>query len=184
MVERFARQIQNDPRGMLGPLVGEVRKLLAAVVDRRRYGLPVPKGSTLEFDSGFLSLLQTFGRFFGRKLVPNTETMQMMCTLRTPATDPRQLMVVFLFNAMQLLNSEQGMMIRRCTREGCNRIFLAERPKQIYCSRRCASASTLAAYRQEIGEEEFKARHRASALKSWHSVGAIRRRKRKKLNGK
>jgi hypothetical protein len=180
--ERFAKQIQKDPHGTLGLLLEETKKLLAATADRDSYDVPIPTGSVLEFNAKFMDRLQAIERSFGQKISPALSAR--VFNLRVPQSHPDRLTAVFLFHAMEQLNSEQGMMIRRCARTGCRRIFLAERPKQIYCSRRCASAATVEAYKQKIGEEKFKERHRAAARKNWRSAGAKRKRSRCKGNGK
>ncbi len=54
----------------------------------------------------------------------------------------------------------------RSGQEKCRRIFLATRPKQIFCGRRCANAATFERYKRERGDV-YRAEHRKTARASW-----------------
>jgi hypothetical protein len=71
-----------------------------------------------------------------------------------------------VYGALQLLHTQEGAMVRRCARQTCHRIFLAARPKQIFCSRRCASAAVFERYKQKLGEDAYRAKHRETARHS------------------
>jgi hypothetical protein len=68
---------------------------------------------------------------------------------------------------MFLLTQPEGAMVRRCAREKCQRVFLASRPKQVFCGRPCASISAFERYKEGMGEEAYRAKHRKTARASW-----------------
>jgi hypothetical protein len=85
------------------------------------------------------------------------------------------------YSAMTLLNTNEGRMVRRCARQPqCQRIFLATRPKQVFCGRPCASAAAFENYRSRMGEGTYRVKHRESALKSWRRK-QLRTKRRAKL---
>jgi hypothetical protein len=71
------------------------------------------------------------------------------------------------FRAAQFLDSPEGHMVRRCAREACKRIFLATRPKQIFCARPCASAEAFERYKHDLGRDEYSKRHNKSAREAY-----------------
>jgi len=46
---------------------------------------------------------------------------------------------------------------RRCNREACRRIFIPNRPKQTFCTRKCASAAAFERYKEKLGPEAYRA---------------------------
>jgi hypothetical protein len=90
----------------------------------------------------------------------------------SPSSPPSAADQAIVLAAMLMLSSHEGAMVRRCARADCpgQRIFLAARPKQVFCSRSCASNAVFERYKQrqieKLGEEAYKAKHAASALKS------------------
>jgi hypothetical protein len=166
-IQRRATEIRADT-ALLHRCIETNRKLLAAVADKTRFDWALLPGSKFILDATRnVGSIGHWGHFtpMGSQALEQTVVLQ----------------------AMHLLSDEEGRLVRRCRRLSCGRIFLATRPKQIFCSRKCASASSFENYKRQIGEEEYKAKHRVSALQSWRSLGASRKRKskkRKKLNGK
>ena len=67
------------------------------------------------------------------------------------------------------LCSEEGQKVRMCARQDCPRFFLANRPKQEYCSRKCANAVAFEHHverqKKTLGEEAYRAR-RAKAVRT------------------
>src|SRR6266849_9781156 len=61
---------------------------------------------------------------------------------RTGSRDPRHL---FFTRVFELL-TEVAPWLRVCQREGCRRLFLFQRPKQIYCSDSCAQRVRMARF--------------------------------------
>jgi hypothetical protein len=80
---------------------------------------------------------------------------------------------VGMYVAVTLIATEEGQMVRRCARKPCRRFFLATRPKQIFCGRKCASAAVFERYKQALGHEAYKAKHRETARHSYR----VRRRR-------
>jgi hypothetical protein len=151
-VEQIAQVVRAKPR-MLRPVVELAGKLLAAAADGGSFEWPLVRGTNLVFDRA------------------NSSGWRM--TMQTPRA-ARDFEQSLTFSAMLLLSNTEGEMVRRCAREACKRIFLAARPKQAFCSRRCASAASFERYKQERGQDAFKAEHRKAARVSW-------RRKQRKL---
>ena len=71
-----------------------------------------------------------------------------------------------IIGAMLELASAEGAMVRRCSRHVCGRVFLAARPKQVFCTRQCASAAVFERYKENLGEEEYRAKHR-EVMRRW-----------------
>ena len=71
-----------------------------------------------------------------------------------------------IYGALRLLDTQEGAMVRRCARKACGRVFLAARPKQIFCGRRCVNAVVFERYKQKLGDEAYRAKHRATARHS------------------
>jgi hypothetical protein len=145
------------------PLVSELRLVLAAAAEGGHYELPIPSDSNMvaEFAP---SARQTFLR-----------------TSDDGDENDLGLRRAIIFGAMRLLNTEEGLMVRLCDRQPCRRIFLKTRPKQIFCSRRCASAAAGVRFLVKYGEEGARLKHRESAK---HSARLRRlRRKRQARDG-
>jgi len=166
MVER----ITPNPKRTLAPLIAGVKELLDAVVDGQPMTLPIPSGSRLAFNGNALRLIEREG-FPGSLAWRMGAGSDLTFTLAVKRPRLRDQWTVFLFNAMRQLDSEQGIMVRRCQREACRKIFLAARPKQIFCERKCAGAVALAHHIAK-DPEAYKAKHRKSARQSWKSPGA------------
>lgn len=71
-----------------------------------------------------------------------------------------------IYGALNLLDTEESGMVRRCARKPCGRVFLAARPKQIFCGRRCVNAVVFERYKQKLGAEAYRAKHRETARHS------------------
>jgi hypothetical protein len=151
-VERMTLAARANPQLLRRP-IELLGTLLAAMADGGSFEWPLVPRTTLVFD--------------------RASTPACRMTMRTPR-GARELEQSVLFAAMLLLSNTEGEMVRRCARETCKRIFLAARPKQIFCGRRCASAAAFKRYQQELGQDAFKAKHRRAARVSW-------RRKQRKL---
>ena len=74
-------------------------------------------------------------------------------------------------------------MVRRCEREPCKRVFQAARPKQRFCSHKCASAAAFENYKRQIGEEAYKARHLEAVKKSYDRAKIIKKNRKEKNDG-
>jgi hypothetical protein len=153
-VSRLTDSLRADP-GLLRHVPALVRKLLAATADKQHFEWKLRPGSKVIFEGA----------------VAATSPGRMI--LFTPE-GRRDFEQVIVFGAMLFLYREDGEMVRRCAREVCGRIFLATRPKQIFCGRRCASAAAFERYKQGIGEEAYKEKHRKAARHSWQ----VKRRRR------
>jgi hypothetical protein len=165
-IQRRATEIGADS-ALLQRCIETIRKLVAAVANKTRFDWTLLPGTKVILDvARNVGSVGRWGHF-------------------TPS-GPQAIEQAVVTGGMWLLSSEEGELVRRCRRASCGRIFLATRPKQVFCSRKCASASSFESYKRQVGEEEYKAKHRVSALQSWRSLGASRKRKnkkRKKLNG-
>jgi hypothetical protein len=120
-------------------------------------------------------LVTATGRGHGEfQLLPGT-TMSIYRTpdgwvhsiLYSPGDDPAALRQVGMYAAVTMITTEEGQMVRRCARKPCRRFFLATRPKQIFCSRQCASTVAFERYKQALGHEAYKAKHRETARHSY-----------------
>jgi hypothetical protein len=151
-VEQMAQAVRANSQ-LLRPTIELVGKLLATTADGGSFEWPLVRGTSLVFD--------------------RASKPAWRMTMQTPrgASDLEQSVT---FSAMLLLSNTEGEMVRRCARQACKRIFLAVRPKQVFCGRRCASAAAFERYKQERGQDAFKAEHRTAARVSW-------RRKQRKL---
>ena len=130
----------------LGLVIEGLKSLLGAAADGGRFELPLLPGSKAVFD---------FVRD-GRRTN----------FLWSPRADRYAgLRQAIIHSALHLLATEEGEMVRRCTRDACQRIFLAKRPKQIFCTRACASAAVFERYKQTLGEAEYRAKRREQFAK-------------------
>jgi hypothetical protein len=133
----LAQKLREEP-AILRSAVARLRTLLAAAADGGRYELGLETNSRAIFDGSALKA--------GNSLVTivKSPTLEQAVTL----------------GAMALLSQEEGAMVRRCARKTCGRIFLAARPKQIFCGRQCASAAVFERYKQKLGEEGYRSKRR------------------------
>jgi hypothetical protein len=132
-------------RGRFLESIESIRKLLGEVADTGRFSLELAKGTKVTLDAEALKASDVVRRL----------------TFSSSADAFEQ---VVILAAMLALANEEGAMVRRCARESCRRIFLAARPKQVFCGRPCASAAAFERYKRWEG---FKAEHRKTARESW-----------------
>jgi hypothetical protein len=144
---RLASDIRADPAKHLQSIIRALSALLGAAVDGKTFEWVVQPKTKLLFR----------GSRNAQKAI-----------LFTPE-GPHSLEQSVIFGAVQCLDGEEGRMVRRCRREVCRRIFLARRPKQIFCTRQCASAAAFERYKRERGEEVYRAEHRRTARASWRT---------------
>jgi hypothetical protein len=152
-VKRLADSVRSNAM-LLEPLPALVGKLLTAAADKQHFEWKLQPGTKAIFEG----------------TVEATSPGRMI--LFTPE-GPRDFQQAVVMTAMQFLNRDGGDMVRRCARQACKRIFLASRPKQIFCDRPCASAAAFDRYKLDRGEETYRAEHRKTARTSWR----IRQRK-------
>ncbi len=141
--QAIADQIKARPIRTLGPLVTNIKRLLAAMAGGGDVDLPLPAGCALRFDASYQKLIEGT-RVWSHVSPSSAHRMQppfLMVSLKVPGgASLSTRLAVFVFHAMQALDSEEGAMVRRCRREACRRIFLAARPTKTFCGRQCANA--------------------------------------------
>jgi hypothetical protein len=152
MVEKLETWIKSDPK-TLGPTIRGVRQLVTAAADGTQIMMPLVEGSVTTFqgkEKGGRRV--TFG-------VP-----------RNAGGLGRGWAQTVCLNVQNLLDTEEGELVRRCNREQCREIFLASRPNQEFCSRKCANAVAFERYKEkqidEIGEEAYRAQHAKAVRQS------------------
>ena len=145
--EWLAQRFRAEPDA-LKELIEELRKFFDAVADGGRCEIRFMSGSA-----------------FVLKAAAPEAPRQRPFSFETPAGRDGFIQSVVLGAALYVAWSPEAM-VRRCAREACRRVFLATRPKQIFCSRRCASAAVFERYKKKLGEEEYRARHTALAAKN------------------
>ncbi len=142
--DMFASQIKADPSILL-PVRDVVRELLEAAADPRPALTRLLDGTEVCYD----------GRCaVGYRL-----------TFFTPP-GPRALEQAVRLAASDILNHEGAELIRRCLREECRRIFVASRPNQDYCSRKCVNIAGFERHKAKIGEEAYRVKHAKAMKKS------------------
>jgi hypothetical protein len=142
---RLAQDFRADPQ-TLERIIEELRQLFDAVADGRAYELRVLPGSSVVFDAGALKAGKP--PYIWHREQTGRDGMVQAAVWSAIGT---------------LDHSEEGAMVRRCQREACRRVFLATRPKQVFCGRPCASAAVFERYKQKLGEEGYRAKHRETA---------------------
>jgi len=155
--DRLVESIKANP-SLLRPALQAARELLAAAAVGGLFEWIVQPHTKLIFD--------------GRSKAADTPRS----TVFHPRKGLRALQQAVVWRLCWALDGAEGEMVRKCARDGCSRVFLAVRPKQIYCTRRCASAAVFERYKQKLGVEEYRRRHAETAGKS-----AERARKRRNL---
>jgi hypothetical protein len=144
--DSLAQWLRSRPDRFLRS-IESLRKLLDAVAGRGQFQWELAKGTKVTLDAKALKAGDVVRRFTFSSAGAFEQAM--------------------ILGAMLALASEEGPMVRRCARESCQRIFLAGRPKQIFCGRPCASAAAFERYKHERGEEAFRTEHRKTARASW-----------------
>ncbi len=176
----LADQIETHPKRTLDPLIAKIRTLLDAAADGRNISVTLPAGSKLCFSASYQRQMEQEFLEYSPQLVHRLLPGHSIFTLGIPSGSPLSAqLAVFIFHAMLQLDSEEGSMVRRCQRESCHRVFLAGRPKQIFCTRKCAGAVAFERYKQKFGEERYQARHRESAKESARKSRAYKKRQQK-----
>lgn len=145
--ERLAQNFRAEPDA-LKELIEELRKFFDAVADGGDCTIVFGRGS----------------KFVLKAAAPETPRERTF-SFETPPTRDGFIQSVVFGAALYVCWSPEAM-VRRCERGSCQRIFLATRPKQIFCSRRCASAAVFERYKKKLGEENYRARHTALAAKN------------------
>lgn len=168
--QALAARIREEPERWLSPLIGKVKLLLDAVADGETFQAPIPTGSHLVFDGSALKVSEPLGFAGGLAWrIGGSGASLFTCRLSTATVKPHALAAVFLFTAIRQLDSEQGVMVRRCAREICRRVFLATRNKQRYCTRKCSMAVSLKRHVERQGIENYRVYHAEVAKKSYHN---------------
>ena len=141
-------QIRDEPE-VLRPLITKTKELLSAAADGKAITFAVPKNAQLRFDGRWHAVADP--RDYGDMLFRRVDEARasFVFALDIPDGSLQDQWAVFLFNAMRQLDSVEGLMVRRCAREGCDRIFLAKRPKQVACGPYCRSAITWARFKEK-----------------------------------
>lgn len=151
-IDRLTESLRRRP-DLLRPIIDSARDLLAAAADGGRFEWNLDPGSKLIFD--------------GAKDAASNQRL-VLSNAKEPPLGLEQAVAV---RAMQYLGTEAGGTVRRCARSlSCRRIFLATRPKQLFCTRRCASAAAFERYKAGLGEEDYRASHRKTARASWRRL--------------
>jgi hypothetical protein len=175
----LADLIKADPKRTLDPLIAQIKSLLEAAADGKDATLELPAGAKILFNAALLKEVeQQTGR--PAPLVWRMIPPFWMFSLGVP--DDASLssrFAVFVFNAMRQLDSEEGSMVRRCRRDLCRKLFLATRPKQIFCTRKCAGAVAFDRYKENLGKENYEAKHRQSAKESAKKCRVSKKRQQK-----
>jgi hypothetical protein len=148
--DRLVETIRMKP-SLLDPAVQVAREILAAAAGGGKFEWKVESGTKILFDGASKA-----------ESAPRTTIFM--------HGGPHKLEQAVVFGLTRVLDSAEGEMVRECSREGCSRVFLAARPKQIYCSRRCASAAVFERFKkqtvQRIGEEAYKQKRAETVRKS------------------
>jgi hypothetical protein len=155
--DRLVEALRKKP-SLLHPALQAARELLAAAASGGLFEWIVHPRTKFVFDGA-------------SKAASTPRT-----TISHPRVGLRALQQAVVWRLGWALDSVEGEMVRMCSRDGCSRVFLAARPKQIYCTRRCASAAVFERYKQKLGVEEYRRIHAEAAGKS-----ADRARKRRKF---
>jgi hypothetical protein len=148
--EKLAQDLRADPK-CLQTLIKELGEFLSTVADGGVCKIHLMAGSSGILDAGALKA--------GRS--PSV-------WISSPGSRSGLIQGV-LFGVLFLLSKGEGAMLRRCARDVCRRVFLAKRPKQIFCDRPCASAAAFERYKQERGDEAYRTEHRKTARLSWRT---------------
>ncbi len=139
--ERLADSLRADPRA-LETLIDLLRRFFDVIADGLRFEMKLD-GAILVIDAQAIKAgLSQRGGF------------------DTPSTRDGFVQSVVLGTALYCLYSDEAALIRRCKRESCQKVFFATRPKQIFCTRKCASAATFERYKQTLGEEGYREKRR------------------------
>jgi hypothetical protein len=169
--QALTARIVAHPARVVGAIVREVRALLAAVADGREYQIRIPREAWLAFDGKSSKLLENVGFPGPQAWRANAGETGGLFALAVPADKMwSSLAPSFIFNAMRALDSEQGVMVRRCRRQACRKVFVAARPKQIYCSRPCNSAVAAETHREKVGSAKHRKEHAEQARKSYYQT--------------
>jgi hypothetical protein len=149
--ENLAQDLRRDPK-CLEKLIKQLREFLSTVAGGGVCTIQIMPGSKAVLHAGALKA--------GRS--PSA-------WMNSPASRNGLIQAV-LFGAFFLLSKGEGAMLRRCQREACKRVFLAKRPKQIFCDRPCASAAAFERYKDNLGADKYRAQHRKTARHSWRKT--------------
>jgi hypothetical protein len=143
-VLRRADAIRADPRP-LKTTIKRVRDLLSALADGERFKWEFRRGSAVVLDGAAFKVDKDRG---GVVLI----------------SPPGALDQAVVSHVMFILREarEVAAMVRRCKRESCRRLFVAARPRQVFCDRKCASA---AAFERYMRSEKYAEAHRRASRK-------------------
>jgi hypothetical protein len=143
--EQLAQRFRAEPDA-LNQLIEGLRKLFDAVADGQRYQIRFLPGAGFILDASALHA--------GREGI---------AVFETPEDRAGFIQGVLLGTAFYVTWSSGEALVRRCAREACRRVFLATRPKQIFCTRRCASAAVFERYKEKLGKEEYRSKRKEVA---------------------
>jgi hypothetical protein len=79
-----------------------------------------------------------------------------------------------LFTFYDALSHIDSRRLRRCIREGCGRLFLAEHKNSFFCSAKCANRDAWVRFHAGNKQEEAPAGKRRQRRKAWSNVGSTR----------
>jgi len=168
----FAAAIKALPRQTLGPLIKVASALLAAAADGTDLAFSLPAKAYLNFNAARRKQAALPGQSAREawNMTGGSGGLSSVFLMRLPIGrfSGKRLAPILVFNAGHLLDSEEGLFVRRCP-SPCRRIFLATRNKQRFCGRRCAMAATFKRYKQAHGEE-YKTKHREAVKRSFAGV--------------
>jgi hypothetical protein len=150
-VLRLADAIRADPRP-LKATIEKVRALLSALADGERFEWEFRRGSAVVLDGAAFKADKDRGGV----------------VLLSPSGALDQAVVAHVMCTFGEIR-EVAAMVRRCKRERClskvsgrNRLFVATRPRQIFCSRQCGSADAFERYKRS---EKYAEAHRKASRK-------------------
>jgi hypothetical protein len=144
-MEERAAAIRANPNEFKAA-IDSLNRLLTALADGDVFKWPFVKGSRVVMDGAAIKADDLLGG--------------------VSFESPNSLAQALTLSALIAVSQGEGRLVRRCARDICRRIFLATRPKQIFCGRQCASAAGFERYKQGLGEEEYRKQHRKVA-KRW-----------------
>jgi hypothetical protein len=145
-MKRLAVWLRANP-DQLKAGISSLRKVLTAAADSLIYEWTFAAGASMILDGRRLKAGYSALRWF----VPTPQTLSQMISI----------------NAILLLvRGDEGAMVRRCAYSRCMRIFLAARPKQTFCSRKCVNADNFVRYKQAMGVKAYNRKHRKVARES------------------
>jgi hypothetical protein len=143
-VLRLADAIRANPQS-LKITIKKVRDLLSALADGGRFKWGFRRGSAVVLDGAAFKADKDHG---GVVLLSPSGALEQAVVSH----------VMFILRETR----EVATMVRRCKRERCRRLFVAARPRQLFCDRKCRSAANFERY---MRSEKYAEAHRKASLK-------------------